>query len=75
MDMSDQVAAKIEHIAEQLRLAISEYPDRIALDRIKFALSLTHFANTQIRMDKEATVQGPIPPNLAVSGAIWPVKV
>jgi len=69
MDISKQMATKIEQIAEQLRLAISEYPNRIALDRIKFALSLTHFVSAQIYIDKNATIPDATPPDSTVSDA------
>jgi hypothetical protein len=51
---------KVRQIEEQLLLAQQEYPERIALDRVKLALALVRFVRSQI--DLEATVEQTIPP-------------
>ena len=62
MPMSDQIRVKLDQIAENLSLVLTEYPDRIALDRIKFALALTQFVRTQAAIDAtDATVPIVVP--------------
>ena len=51
--------SKLLQIEEQLQLAMQEYPQRIALDRLKFALALAKFVRHQIDLD--ATVEQTIP--------------
>jgi len=51
--------SKVQQIEEQLQLAQQEYPERIALDRLKFALALAKFVRSQL--DLEATVERSIP--------------
>ena len=52
--------SKMQQIEEQLQLAQQEYPQRIALDRIKLALALAKFVRSQLDLD--ATVEQTIPP-------------
>jgi hypothetical protein len=51
--------SKLLQIEEQLQLVMQEYPQRIALDRLKFALALAKFVRHQIDLD--ATVEQTIP--------------
>jgi len=51
--------AKLQQIEEQLQLAMQEYPQRLALDRLKFALALARFVRHQIDLD--ATVEQSVP--------------
>ena len=51
--------AKLLQIEEQLQLAMQEFPERIAIDRLKFALALAKFVRHQIDLD--ATVEQSIP--------------
>lgn len=52
--------SKMQQIDEQLQLAQQEYPQRIALDRIKFALALARFVRSQL--DLSAAAEQTIPP-------------
>jgi hypothetical protein len=52
--------AKLLQIEEQLQLAMQDYPERIALDRLKFVLALAKFVRHQIDID--ATVEQSAPP-------------
>ena len=52
--------SKVQQIEEQLQLAQQEYPGRIALDRVKFALALAKFVRSQL--DPEPSVEQTIPP-------------
>ena len=54
-----EIKAKLLQIEEQLQLAMQEYPERIAIDRLKFALALAKFVRHQIDLD--ATVDQSIP--------------
>jgi hypothetical protein len=56
--------SKVQQIEEQLQLAQQEYPQRIALDRVKLALALAKFVRSQL--DFEATVEHSIPHTLRV---------
>ena len=51
--------AKVQQIEEQLQLAQREYPERIALERLKFALALAKFVRSQLDLD--TTVERSIP--------------
>ena len=57
--LSPDLKAKLLQIEEQLQFAIREHPNRIALDRIKFALALAKFVRHQIDLD--ATVDQSLP--------------
>ena len=56
---SPELKAKLQQIEEQLQLAIQEFPERIAADRLKFALALAKFVRHQIDLD--ATVEQSLP--------------
>ena len=56
---SPDIKTKLLQIEEQLQLAMQEYPERIAVDRLKFALALAKFVRHQIDLD--ATVEQSIP--------------
>ena len=53
------VKAKLLQIEEQLQLATQEFPQRIAIERLRFALALARFVRHQIDLD--ATVEQSIP--------------
>ena len=57
--LTPELRAKLLQIEEQLQLAMQEYPERIAIDRLKFALALAKFVRHQIDLD--ATVDQSIP--------------
>lgn len=57
--VSADLKAKLLQIEEQLQYAIREHPNRIALDRIKFALALAKFVRHQVDLD--ATVDQSLP--------------
>ena len=57
--LSADLKAKLLQIEEQLQFAIREHPNRIALDRIKFALALAKFVRHQVDLD--ATVETSVP--------------
>jgi hypothetical protein len=52
---SPDIRAKLLQIEEQLQLVMQDYPERIALDRLKFVLALAKFVRHQIDID--ATVE------------------
>ena len=54
-----ELKAKLQQIEEQLQLAMQEYPERIAVDRLKFALALAKFVRHQLDLD--ATVEQSVP--------------
>ena len=56
---SPDLKAKLLQIEEQLQLALQEFPERIAVDRLKFALALAKFVRHQ--MDLDATVEQSVP--------------
>jgi hypothetical protein len=56
---SPEIKAKLLQIEEQLQLAMQDYPERIALDRLKFVLALAKFVRHQIDID--ATVEQTAP--------------
>ena len=60
--------SKVQQIEDQLQLAQQEYPERIALDRVKFALALAKFVRSQL--DFEATVEQTIPPGTVRVGRL-----
>ena len=64
---SPELKAKLLQIEEQLQLAMQDYPERIALDRLKFVLALAKFVRHQIDID--ATVEQSSP-NVTVSRPI-----
>ena len=56
---SPDLKSKLLQIEEQLQLAMQEFPDRIALDRLRFVLALAKFVRHQIDLD--ATVEQSMP--------------
>ena len=56
---SSDLKAKLLQIEEQLQLAMQEFPERIAIERLKFALALAKFVRHQIDLD--ATVDQSVP--------------
>jgi len=56
---SPEIKAKLLQIEEQLQLAMQDYPERIALDRLKFVLALAKFVRHQIDLD--ANVDSSVP--------------
>ena len=60
--------SKVQQIEEQLSLAQQEYPERIALDRVKFALALAKFVRSQLDLD--ATGEQTIPPGTVRVGRL-----
>jgi hypothetical protein len=60
--------SKVQQIEEQLSLAQQEYPERIALDRVKFALALAKFVRSQL--DPDATGEQTIPPGTVRVGRL-----
>ena len=63
MDL-DEFSQKLDQIEEQLQLAMQEFPERIAIDRLKFALALAKFVRHQLDLD--ATVEQSIPGSATV---------
>ena len=59
MQPSPDLKAKLQQIEEQLHLAIQDFPERIAVERLKFVLALAKFVRHQIDLD--ATVEQSIP--------------
>ncbi|HYL25884.1 MAG TPA: hypothetical protein VEV21_15945 [Burkholderiales bacterium] len=57
--------SKVQQIEEQLQFAQQEYPQRIALDRLKLALALAKFVRSQL--DPDATVERSIPGTFRVA--------
>ena len=51
---SPDLKAKLLQIEEQLQLAMQEFPERIAVDRLKFALALAKFVRHQLDLDAHA---------------------
>lgn len=56
---SPEIKAKLLQIEEQLQLAMQDYPERIALDRLKFVLALAKFVRHQIDIDATVEQSGP----------------
>jgi len=56
---SPEIKAKLLQIEEQLQLAMQDYPERIALDRLKFVLARAKFVRHQIDLD--ANVDSSVP--------------
>lgn len=60
--------SKVQQIEEQLQLAQQEYPQRIALDRVRLALALAKFIRSQLEFD--ATAEQTIPPGAVRVGRL-----
>lgn len=50
-----ELRARLQQIEEQLHLAIQDFPERIAVERLKFVLALAKFVRH--RIDLDATVE------------------
>ena len=61
---ASDLKSKLQQIEEQLQLAQREYPERIALDRLKFALALAKFVRSLLDLD--ATVEQTTPGTVRV---------
>jgi hypothetical protein len=66
-DLVKDLENKAAQIEEQLQLAVKEYPDRIALDRLKFAMSLTRFMRTQLHINAAEKRLGEDPDDTVIS--------
>lgn len=60
--------SKVQQIEDQLQLAQQEYPQRIALDRVRLALALAKFVRSQLELD--ATAEQTIPPGTVRVGRL-----
>ena len=65
--LSPELRAKLLQIEEQLQIVMQEYPERIAIERLKFALALAKFVRSQLDLD--ATVEQSIPPSIKIGRA------
>ena len=61
---SPEIKGKLLQIEEQLQLAIQDYPERIAVDRLKFVLALAKFVRHQIDLDATVEQSSPEAPGL-----------
>jgi len=61
---SPEIKGKLLQIEEQLQLAIQDYPERIAVDRLKFVLALAKFVRHQIDLDATVEQSSPDSPSL-----------
>ena len=61
---SPDLKAKLLQIEEQLQLAMQEFPERIAIDRLRFVLALAKFVRHQLDLD--ATVEQSVPGSVKV---------
>jgi hypothetical protein len=57
--LAPELKGKMLQVEEQLQLAMQEYPQRIAIERVRFALALAKFLRSQL--DVEATVEQSAP--------------
>ena len=60
--------SKVQQIEEQLQLAQQEYPERIALERVRFALALARFVRSQL--DPGSAAEQTIPPGTLRVGRV-----
>lgn len=60
--LTPELKGKMLQVEEQLQLAMQEYPQRIAIERVRFALALAKFIRSQL--DVEATVEQSVPASL-----------
>ncbi len=58
--LTPELKSKMVQLEEHLQLAMQEYPERIAIDRVRFALALAKFVRSQL--DVDATVEQSLPP-------------
>jgi len=60
--------SKVQQIEEQLQLAQHEYPQRIAVDRVRLALALAKFVRSQLELG--GTAEQTIPPGTVRVGRL-----
>ena len=65
--LSPELRAKLLQIEEQLQIVMQEYPERIAIERLKFTLALAKFVRSQL--DQDATVEQSIPSSIKIGRA------
>jgi len=65
--LTPELRAKLLQIEEQLQIVMQEYPERIAIERLKFALALAKFVRNQL--DQDATVEQSIPSSIKIGRA------
>ena len=65
--LTPELRAKLLQIEEQLQHAMQDYPERIAIERLKFALALTKFVRSQL--DQDPTVEQSIPSSIKIGRA------
>ena len=54
--------SKVQQVEEQLQLAMQEYPERLAIERLKFALALTKFVRSQIDFYRKIVARAGVQP-------------
>ena len=62
--LTPELRSKLLQIEEQLQIVMQEYPERIAMERVKFALALAKFVRSQL--DQDATVEQTIPSSIKI---------
>ena len=70
IQLTPELRAKMLQIEEQLQIVMQEYPERIAMERLKFALALAKFVRSQL--DQDATVEQTIPSSIKIGRAPHP---
>ena len=70
IQLTPELRAKMLQIEEQLQIVMQEYPERIAIERLKFALALAKFVRSQL--DQDATVEQTIPSSIKIGRAPHP---
>jgi hypothetical protein len=70
IQLTPELRAKMLQIEEQLQIVMQEYPERIAMERLKFALALAKFVRSQL--DQDATVEQSIPSSIKIGRAPRP---
>ncbi len=65
--LTPELRSKLLQIEEQLQIVMQEYPERIAMERVKFALALAKFVRSQL--DQDATVEQTIPSSIKIGRA------
>jgi hypothetical protein len=70
IQLTPELRAKMLQIEEQLQIVMQEYPERIAIERLKFALALAKFVRSQL--DQDATVEQTIPSSIKIGRAPYP---
>jgi hypothetical protein len=70
IQLTPELRAKMLQIEEQLQIVMQEYPERIAMERLKFALALAKFVRSQL--DQDATIEQTIPSSIKIGRAPHP---